>query len=158
MRTRQRVSSLPSTSVIFQICGPRAAPTRQIRNAFITIPTPYSFSAIQGIIKLSKPSADQSSCASRSASISVMCLGLSSFQRFLSDFSSYSVGATKKKLTCSQSSETKFTRSLVRPITFATTAASAVTPLASKYGINCSANSSLDLSCKYWWLNHLPFS
>ena len=56
--TRLSTSSLPNTSVIFQMCGPRAAPTRQMRNAFITIPTPYSFSAIHGIIKLSKPSAD----------------------------------------------------------------------------------------------------
>ena len=40
--------------VISQICGPRAAPTRQIRKAFMTIPTPYSFSAIQGITTSSK--------------------------------------------------------------------------------------------------------
>ena len=70
--------------------------------------------------------------------------------------------ATKKKLTCSQSSETKFTRSFVKPITFDTVSSDglvlSVESLVSRRGMNCSASSSLLRSWRYWWLNHLPFS
>ena len=103
---RRNVSSFPKISMMSNMCGPRAAPMIVIRNEFITVPVLWPFFSIQSITIFSMLADVKSLMPSRIFQNSAINAGLSSFQRFLIDFSSYSVGASKKKFVSSHRSAT----------------------------------------------------
>ena len=93
---RRNVSSLPRKAEMSNMPGPLPSPTSVRRQAFMMLPSLYSFCSIHAWTICSWYYSEKSSMPSNTCISSVNWAALSSFQRFLAVFSSYSVGATKK--------------------------------------------------------------
>ena len=137
--------------------GPLPSPTSVRRQAFMTLPSLYSFFSTHSWTTRSWFSSEKSSRPSSSVASSAITWAESSFQRFFTVFSSYSVGGMKKNEHSGHSSLTNDTRSFIIRTTSVTRSSDSSMPLLATMGAKSWAISSFDFFRIYSWLNQMPF-